>query len=104
MTVVIQYSSASPGRPADTSSSTRRPQSLGTARRLPGRMNTGSHNASLETGSPRAAASRAMLPVPEMPIRAAAPPASAITAARSSYSRSTEYGGVSPLSPRPRRS
>jgi hypothetical protein len=40
----------------------------------------------------------------EWPNKAADPPAAVISAARSSISRSTAYGAVSPLSPRPRRS
>lgn len=39
----------------------------------------------------------------ELPNSEADPPAASMTASRSSYSRSTAYGAVSPLSPRPRR-
>jgi hypothetical protein len=53
---------------------------------------------------PDAAAFRASVAPDEYPNTAADPPASPITASRSAISRSTEYGRVSPLSPRPRRS
>nr|WP_223263512.1 hypothetical protein [Rhodococcus sp. MTM3W5.2] len=56
------------------------------------------------TGNPAAAASRARIAPDERPNRPADPPTSSIRAARSSISRSTAYGAVSPLSPRPRRS
>ncbi len=65
-------------------------------------MNGGSYSASLVTASPLATASRARTAPEDPPNRKAAPPASAISAAMSSTSRSTAYGGVSPLSPRPR--
>ena len=51
-----------------------------------------------------AAASSANAPPDDRPSKDAVPPAWAISAARSSTSRAGEYGGVSPLSPRPRRS
>ena len=55
-------------------------------------------------GTPAAAAARARLPPEEYPNTAALPPATSITAARSSISRSIAYGAVSPLRPRARRS
>lgn len=67
-------------------------------------MTGGSHSASFVIGTPRAAASRASTAPEDRPSTDADPPASAITAARSSISRSTEYRAVSPLAPRPRRS
>ncbi|MDQ1008155.1 hypothetical protein QFZ82_002640 [Streptomyces sp. V4I23] len=55
-------------------------------------------------GSPSDAARSASAAPEGMPWTRALPPACAITAVRSSTSRSTAYGAVSPLLPRPRRS
>lgn len=63
-----------------------------------------SYTATWRTGSPLAAARSASAPPEETPYSPASPPVASISAARSSTSRSTEYGGVSPLAPRPRRS
>ncbi len=63
-----------------------------------------SYTATWRTGSPLAAARSASAPPEETPYSAASPPTASISAARSSTSRSTAYGGVSPLAPRPRRS
>src|SRR5947207_2196610 len=67
-------------------------------------MNGGSYNASFLMLRRLAAASRARAAPEEIAYTNADPPASRITASRSSISRSTAYGAVSPLSPRPRRS
>src|SRR5215210_7933126 len=67
-------------------------------------MNGGSHNASFVMASPLAAASRARAAPEDVPYTDADPPASLMRASISSISRSTAYGAVSPLSPRPRRS
>ncbi len=54
--------------------------------------------------APSAAARSTSAPPEETPNSAASPPTASSSAARSSTSRSTAYGAVSPLSPRPRRS
>src|SRR5829696_4651517 len=64
----------------------------------------GSCSASLAMGGPWAAACRARPAPEEWPYTDALPPAWAMRAPMSSISRSTAYGAVSPLSPRPRRS
>jgi hypothetical protein len=64
----------------------------------------GSNTVSFSMASPLAAACRASSAPEENPYTSADPPAWSITAARSSASRSTAYGPVSPLRPRPRRS
>jgi hypothetical protein len=58
----------------------------------------------LVMGRPAAAARLASAPPDDCPWTPAEPPFALITAAMSSISRSTAYGVVSPLSPRPRRS
>src|SRR5207249_1307054 len=63
-----------------------------------------SYKASFLMLRPLAAASRASAAPDEMAYTNADPPASRIKASRSSISRSTAYGAVSPLSPRARRS
>ena len=67
-------------------------------------MNGGSYSTSLVMPGVAAAASSASTAPDEWPSAYAVPPASSTSAWRSSTSRSTAYGGVSPLSPRPRRS
>ena len=62
-------------------------------------MYGGSYTASLVMGSPRAAASRASTAPEECPKTKGAPPTCLISASRSSISRSTAYGRVSPLAP-----
>jgi hypothetical protein len=62
-----------------------------------------SYTATLSTATPAAAASSASAPPEETPYRCADPPASATSAPRSSTSRSSAYGWVSPLWPQPRR-
>ena len=72
------------------------------------KWNGGSDRNSARTGTPvsatRDAAYRPITAPEEWPSTAASPPAPAMTAARSSASRRTENGFVSPLSPRARRS
>ena len=70
----------------------------------PSGRNGGSHIASFVIGSREIAASIASAAPEDDPNRNADPPAASATASMSSTSRWTAYGGVSPLSPRPRRS
>jgi hypothetical protein len=63
-----------------------------------------SQSSSRVIGEPAAAALIESAPPDEKPSTAAEPPAAPSTAFRSSISRSTAYGAVSPLSPLPRRS
>ena len=72
--------------------------------RLWSTMNGGSYSASLGIARPAAAARSESTAPDEWPDTNADPPSAAIKAAMSSISRSTAYGCVSPLSPRPRRS
>src|SRR5262245_47417490 len=100
----MKYSTASPRRPAVTRSVKVFAVSAG-GLGYPSGMNGGSHSASfvILAGTLRAA-SRARAAPEDEPYRHAAPPAVSAMAAMSSISRSTAYGGVSPLGPLPLRS
>ena len=67
-------------------------------------MNGGSYSTTFVMAFVAAAASSASTAPDEWPNANADPPASSTSAWMSSTSRSTAYGDVSPLSPRPRRS
>src|SRR5918992_5774303 len=103
-TVRMKSSTTSPRRPSASNLST-----SGTSPRFQCGPSSSmlygtSYTASLSIERPAAAASSARPPPDEAPNTWADPPASAMSASRSSTSRSTAYGGVSPLSPRPHRS
>lgn len=71
---------------------------------MPSTSTGGSNNPRRSMGRPAAAARSASTAPDDTPYTHAVPPATSISAARSSISRSTAYGGVSVLAPRPRRS
>src|ERR1039457_3664384 len=102
----VKYSStASRRRSADTNSVMRDKKSGDRGGWLPSTSNGGSYTASVWTCNPCAAASRARSAPDDQPKTCASPSEwRAMMASRSSASRSTEYGAVSPLSPLPRRS